>query len=625
MANNSIITSELDFETIKANLKTFLSGQDQFKDYDFEGAGLNIIMDLLAYNTHYNALYTNLAVNESFLDSASKRSSVVSRAKEVGYIPRSATGAKAYVNITVSSTTSSPATLTIPGYSQFATVINGTSYTFYNTEAVTAFLISSKYTFNNVELVEGSPLNYSYTVADGVQYILPNKDIDLNTLSVRVQDNAASGTFSTFVRSEDILNLDGTSQVYFVKEIEGQLYELEFGNDTVGKALAAGNVVNMRYMITNKDMANGARIFSYNGSTLLGGVVQVTTLTPAFGGQDIEDIETIRYNAPRAYTAQSRAVTVDDYKSLIYRKFPEADAVNVWGGEDNIPAQYGKVFIAIKPKTTAILTDNQKYYIKNSILKPGNVVSITPELVDPIYINVYVNTAVYYNPRRTNKSATELADVVTQAIRDYNTAHLNSFNGVLKFSKLTSAIDNSEDSIVSNITTLSLHREVIPYYNVEANYEVNLGNPIYCAGVPEQAILSTGFYVYGIPDIVYLEDLPISKTTGILRLFSVNADGTNNYIKNYGTIENPSIDYATGTIKIPGLYVTGIDLNNTSSQTTYSGFELQIKPQSNDVISIRHQLVTIPYNNITVTPTIDTVSMGDMAGGANYVFTSSRT
>jgi hypothetical protein len=623
MANN-ITTSELDFDSIKANLKTFLQSQDKFKDYDFEGAGMNVIMDLLAYNTHYNALYTNLAVNESFLDSASKRSSVVSRAKEIGYIPKSSTASKAVVNITVKTTTTTPTSLTIPAYNQFETTVAGNSYTFYNPSAVTAFISNNQYVFTGVELIEGTPLNYSYTATDGTRYILPNSNIDLDTLTVRVQDNASSARFNTYIRSEDILNLDATSQVYFVKEIEGQLYELEFGNDVVGKSLQSGNVVNMRYLTTNKDAANGARIFSYNGSTLLGGVVQVSTVTASYGGSDIEDIEAIRYNAPRAYTAQNRAVTVDDYKSLIYRKFPEADAVNVWGGEDNLPPQYGKVFISIKPKTTTVLTDNQKYYIKNTILKPNNVVSITPELVDPLYINVQVNTTVYYNPRLTKLSATEIANAVRQTIRDYNSTYLNSFNGVLKFSKLTAAIDGAEDSIVSNITTLTLHREVIPEYDIEKNYEVSLGNPIYCAGVPEDSVLSTGFYIYGREEIVYLSDLPVSKTHGILRMFTKNEDGSRNYIKNLGTVELPNVDYVNGIINMPGLYVVGVDLSDPSANTTYSGWELQIKPQSNDAISIRHQLVTIPDGNINVQTKIDTVAMGDMAGGANYNFTSSR-
>jgi len=624
--NNNIPTTELDYDAIKQNIKTFMQGQSTFADYDFDGSGLDVIMSMLAYNTHYNALYTNLAVNESFLDSASKRSSVVSRAKEIGYIPYSATAPTAVVNITVSNPVTTPVSLEIPAYSEFNTTINGVSYTFYNTETLLANYNNSNstYTFPNVTIKEGTPLNFSYTVADGVQYILPNTNIDLTTLQVRVQDNATSGTFTSFVRSETILNLTSTSAVYFVKEIEGQFYQLEFGNDVIGKALANGNVVNVSYMTTNMTEANGANIFSYQ-STLLGGTVQVTTLAAATGGTDIESIDSIRYNAPRAFTAQQRAVTIDDYKAVINRSFTEAQAINVWGGEDNVPAQYGKVFISIKPKTTQVLTDSQKTTIINSILKQNNVVSITPEIVDPTYINVFVNTTVYYNPRLTNYTNVELSSIVAKAIKDYNSTYLNSFTGVLKFSKLSTMIDASEPSIQSNITTITLHREILPQYNVVANYNVVLGNPIYCSGVPEESVKSTGFYVYGITDVVYLEDLPLSKTQGVLRLFSKNTDGSKTYIKNFGDSTNPSVDYVNGIITIPDLYVTGIDISNTSANTTISGWELEIKPQSNDVVSVRDQLVTIPDNNIQVNVLVDTVAVGDMAGGAGYTFTSSRT
>ena len=492
--NKNITTAELDFDAIKSNIKTFLKGQDAFKDYDFEGAGLSVLMDVLAYNTHYNALYTNLAVNESFLDSASKRSSVVSRAKEIGYIPHTASGATATVNIVVSSTNTTPASLILPAYSSFATTIDGQQYTFYNLEAVeTSLGNDNKYTFTNVTIKEGIPLTYKYTVADGVQYIIPNTDVDTSTLIVRVQDNATSSIYNSYINKEEILNLDGTSQVYFLKEIEGQLYELEFGNDTIGKALVNGNVVNLSYMTTSKAAANGARLFTYTGSTLLGGVVAITTTTPAFGGADIETIDSIRYNAPRAYSAQNRAVTVEDYKSIIFRLYPEAQSVNAWGGEDNVPPVYGKVFLSIKPSTTTALTDVQKKYIINELLKTKNVVSITPEIVDPQYINLEVNTTAYYNPRLTAKTESELQSLVVQTIKDYNTENLESFSGVFRFSNLSSKIDAAEDSIISNITTIKLHREVEVQYNTNANYTIYLGNPIYDSMVPEESLTSTGF------------------------------------------------------------------------------------------------------------------------------------
>lgn len=611
MANKNITTAELDFDAIKSNLKTFLQGQSTFADYDFEGAGLSVLLDILAYNTHYNALYTNLAVNESFLDSASKRSSVVSRAKEIGYVPHSATGAVATVNITVTGTTSSPATLTLPAYSSFSTTVDGAQYTFYNTEAVSTNRVGSSYTFTGINIKEGTPLTFKYTVATGTRYILPNPGVDLPTISVRVQDNASSSVFNTFVNQEEILNLDGTSRVYFIKEIEGELYELEFGNDTIGKALTTGNVVNISYMITNTTAANGARVFNYTGSSLLGGTVAVTTTTPAVGGADIESIESIRYNAPRSYSSQNRAVTVEDYKALIFRLYPEAETVNAWGGEDNVPPVYGKVFLSIKPTNSDVLTTAQKNFIINEILKQKNVVSITPEIVDPEYIQLEINTAIYYNPRLTSKSETELKTLVVDTIKAYNTENLESFTGIFRFSNITADIDNTEDSIISNITTIKLHREVEVQYNTNANYNIYLGNPIYNSTVPEQSLTSTGFYIAGNENLMYLEDLPTDSRYGVLKMYYFNVD-VKTYFRTFGTI-----DYQTGSINMPELEITGID------QAT-GILELIIKPQSNDVVSIRNQLVTIPDEQINVEVILDKVSVGDPAGGSNYQFTSSR-
>jgi len=611
--NRKISTTELDFDAIKSNLKTYLQGQTQFSDYDFEGSSLSVLLDILAYNTHYNALYTNLAVNESFLDSASKRSSIVSRAKEIGYIPYSATGATATVNIVVSNTTSTPATLTIPALQAFTATVDGTSYNFYNTSAEVATLNGSTYTFTNVEIKEGTPLQFKYEASDNTRYFIPNNNVDLSTVKVRVQENASSSTFETFVREEELLDLDGESKVFFVKEIDNQLYELEFGNDVIGKGIANGNIVTIDYMTTNKDEANGARLFSYNGATLLGGTLAISTVLTASGGSDIEDIESIRYNAPRYYTAQNRAVTTEDYKSVIIKLFNEAQTVNVWGGEDNIPAQYGKVFLSIKPKSTSTLTVAQKDVIINEILKNKNVVSITPEIVDPEYINLEVTTTVYYNPRMTIRSISDIKDLVIQEIKDYNTNHLETFDGIFKFSNLSSLIDEVEDSILNNITTIKLHREVSIRYDSNTTYEINLGNPIYHSGVPEQSITTHGFYIAGNDNIMYLEDYPNSDgTTGYLRMYYYEND-IKTYFKDFG-----EINYATGYIKMNELEVTGLDLTDSSV------FEFIIKPQSNDVASIRNQLVQIPDENIIVNVIEDKVAMGDQAGNSNYVFTSSR-
>lgn len=611
MANKRLPTTDLDFDQIKANLKTFLQGQAEFADYDFEGSALNVLLDVLAYNTHYNALYKNLAVNESFLDSATKRASVVSRAKEIGYIPRSCRSAEAIINITVSSTTSSPVSLTLPAYSSFTTVVDGVTYSFYNTEDIVSLrdTLTGTYTFNGVHIKEGTPLTFKYVVAEGQKYTVPNQGVDMTTLTVRMQD-VGTGIFTTYINQENIINITGTDPVYFVKEIEDTYYELEFGDDVIGMAPAIGNIINLSYIVCNTTLPNGAKVFSYQGPSLLGGIVSITTMQSAIGGADVEGIESIRFNAPRAYATQNRAVTVDDYKALIYSNYPTAESISVWGGEDNYPPVYGKVFVCIKPKNAGALTTVEKEYVKKEILKRKNIVTITPELVDPDYINLALQVNVYYNPRTASITSEQIKTLVHNTIADYNTNELNKFEGIFRYSKLSSLIDKANDSIVSNTMTLKSHRVVNVKYNIIADYTINFANPIYNSGVPENSVLSTGFYIYGSPYMMYVEDLPTKGTpNGVLRMFYVV--GSNKvYVKNVGTI-----NYSTGEIALKSLYIVGLPTDT---------LELIIKTQSNDVVSIRNQLVTIPEANINIVMIPDLVSAGDAAGNTNYVFTSSR-
>ena len=613
MQNNKINVTELDFDLVKANLKEFLKGQDQFTDYDFEGSSLSILLDILAYNTHYNALYTNLAVNESFLDSASKRNSVVSLAKALGYVPDSARGAVATITMVVSNTTSTPTILNLPKYTQFSTTVDGENYIFYTLEDYSSVLNidNNTYTFSGIQIKEGYPLTFKYEVIPGQRYILPNADIDLSTLTIRVQNSSTSSLFETWTRNENLLELDATSKVFFIKEIENEFYELEFGNNVVGKALQTGNIVNIEYMTCNKELPNGAKSFTFQGASLLGGTVSTPiTLIAAEGGTDKESIETVRYNAPRAYSTQNRGVTVNDYKNIILSQYTEAESVSVWGGEDNIPPIYGKVFLSIKPKTTNTLSSTQKDYIKNTILKARNVVSITPEIVDPEYIDVAVNTTVYYNPKATNKKSSDIKNIVLQTIQNFANTNLDSYDGVLRYSKFSSAIDETDTSIVSNITTIKLHRQVEPKYNVYAQYQIELGNPIYGSGFPEESVLSSGFFIPEYDYAVYLEDSPLNSDNGLMKLFYYDVNLDKQYLTSIGTI-----NYKTGSISLNNLNIIGLDS---------PAFELIIKPQSNDVISIRNQLVRIPDETITINVVVDKISTGDAGGNSNYIFTTSR-
>ena len=608
-----IQVSELDFDQIKSNLKNFMKGQSTFTDYDFEGSGLSTLLDVLAYNTHYNALYTNLAVNEMFLDSASKRSSVVSLAKSLGYTPTSATAARATVNMQVTHPTSTPYSLTLPQYSAFSTTINGNQYTFYNMDDVTIIPPNGIYTFTNLQLIEGTPLSFKYTVVDGQKYIIPNPNIDMSTLRVRVQDSASSDTFTTFIPAVSLVQLASDSNVYFSKEIDNGLFEIVFGDGVVSTGLTNGNIVHLDYFVTKGSAANGARQFVYNGSTLIGGTPVITTTSYASGGTAAESIDSIKFNAPRLYTAQNRAVTPEDYKALIYGAFPYISSVSVWGGEDNNPPVYGKTFICAKPSTAIKLTNQQKSDITSTLLSSRSVVSISPVIVDPEYINIALNVAVYYNDRKTIQTASQLSSLVADTIFAYDTSTLQKFDGVFRFSQLSRLIDTSDPSIVSNITTVTLRRQVAPRYNVSAEYSINLVNPIYSAGVPEEAISSSGFYIKGSSNIHYIQDDGI----GNIQLYYFKASntavaGSTKFVVNskIGTV-----DYANGIINLKNLTITALaDVD----------WSITIKPQSNDVVSAYTQIAQIARNYVTVTSIPDKTANGDLRGGKNYTFTSSR-
>lgn len=602
--NNKIQTTELDFDQIKQNLKTYLQGQSQFSDYDFDGSGLSILLDVLAYNTHYNALYTNMAINEAFLDSATKRSSVVSKAKELGYVPLSAKSATAVVDVLmINDQLNAPDTLEIPRYTQFTTSINGKDYMFYTVETYLAYRQGTEYLFQNVVLREGTQLEYRYEITTESSVVIPNAGVDTSTLRVTVQDNAQSSTYQVYSASDSLLDVDATSQVYFIKEIENQLYEVEFGNNLVGKGLVAGNVVTINYIVSSESAPNGARVFKYNGIQNANTLTFITTTTPAYGGSAAEGVDSIKWNAPRAYTAQNRCVTLDDFKTIIYSMYPTAQTINVWGGESNNPPTYGDVYISVKPNDRDSLSDAEKNYILTEVIGPRRLVTMHPKFVDPTYIRVELETSFYYNPKLTNRTAYDITSLVKQAITNYDQTYLNKFGGVLKYSALSRAIDDAENSIQNSITTIKIHREVPVQINQSVQYVVDLGNPIYNSGVPEESILSTGVTTLNTSQVVYIDDVPTEGSdTGKLRLFYYNG-GKKVFVRNIGTVI-----YSKGLITINDLIITGVADNI---------FEIIIKPQSNDVASIRNQIVYIGNNLVTITPVIDT-------DANNYSFTSSR-
>lgn len=606
--NKRISVAELDFDAIKLNIKNYLKGQSEFSDYDFEGSAMAVLIDLLAYNTHYNSIYTNLAFNEMFLDSASKRSSVVSLAKMLGYTPVSAKSSTATVNVTISNPTSNPSVATLPAYQPFSASVNGETYTFYNRGALTVSKNNlGVYQFSNVTIVEGTPLKFKYTYTDGQRIIIPNSNVDLSTLSVRVQETASSDEYTIYSKVEDLVVANESTNVYFIKEIDNGLYELNFGNGVVGTALSPGNVVTLDYFVSSLEKANNVKSFVYNGVTLLGSNLTVTTVSNSSGGAAPEAISSIKFNAPRTYAAQNRAVTPEDYRVLVRTILPEAETVQVWGGENNIPKIYGKTFICVKPTTSTKLTNLQKEYLVSSLLK-RNVVSITPEIVDPEYLNININCNVYYNDRNTTKTPSQLITIVKNAIIKYNEDNLKRFDGLLRFSRLSSIIDSSDSSITNNVTKLTITRRVIPKYNLNAEYTINLINPISQEGNNlGEVFKSTGFLIPNSTNVHYLDD----DENGNIRLFYYDT----NYSKVVVNATIGTISYSTGLINIKNLNIVSL---------AEDAFEITIKPASYDVVSALNQIVQVDEEFLNVSVIADKSASGNLEAGQNYIFTSIR-
>lgn len=608
--NKRLNVAELDFDAIKSNLKTYLKAQDQFSDYDFEGSALSVLLDVLAYNTHYNGIYTNLAVNEMFLDSASKRSSVVSIAKMLGYTPRSAKCATAVVNLTITSPTSYPDSVTLPANQSFLTSIDNVTYTFYNVEDVTINPTNSgSYIFSNLKIIEGTPLQYKFVVATGSRFIIPNTNVDISTISVRVQENASTDVYQTYSLSDNITTVTASSKVFYLKEIDGGLYEIIFGDGNISKALDIGNVVTVDYFVSSLESPNNANVFSYNGVTLLGSNLTVTTVSKATGGSEAEDINSIKFNAPRLYSSQNRAVTPDDYKSIIYNLFPQAKSVTVWGGEDNNPPVYGKTYVCVKPKSADRLTTVEKDSIKNNILASRNIVSIFPEIIDPEYFDVLVTSYVYYNPRETNKTPSQLESIVKQSLIDYNENELQKFDSVLRFSKMSRVIDESDPSITNNTTRILIRRTFEPIYNISSEYKLNLINPISKAGNKEGDVFSSsGFFIPNSTQVHYLDD----DENGNVRLYYLNT----NFDKVIVNSTIGTIDYDSGLVVVRNLNITSLNEGT---------LDFIIRPSSYDVVSALNQIVQISTVDLNVTAIADNTNNGDLGAGYNYIFNSIRS
>ena len=587
--SNKLKITDLEFDTVKSNLKTFLKAQTQFQDYDFDGSGMSVLVDILAYNTHYMGYYANMLGNEMFLDSSSLRESVVSHAKHLNVIPTSKRAAKASLDFTFTPT-GTPTSLTIAKNTKFTSSISGVAYTF-TTNKTTSILrtVSGTYSTYGVEIIEGKILNKSYTVNGGdttQRFIIPNANVDTTTIAVTVQTSSTDSTVATYKdgNSYDVTTIKGTDKVYFLQEVEGQKYELTFGDGAVGKQLSDGNIIFIEYIVTSGTDANFASTFTAVGSVagLSSGNYALTTNAAATGGSDIQTIESIQYQAPKLYAAQGRACTKEDYKAIVLEGRPDIESIAVVPGEDASPVQYGKVFIAVKPSGNNVFSTASKEAIKTSILKKSNVVTIIPEIIDPVFFYLLLDVTVNYDPVSNLTDETTLKTNINTSVQSYLQTNLEKFDQKFRYSKLVQAVDNTNEAIRNNKTTIKYEQRVSPAtLNTPATYTLYFNNAIEKDTLKSTMFTGTDGFTYMLWDDSS-GNIKCAKTSGGVMVtpkeFLVLPDG--------GTIQG-TIDNATGTLKLNSFRPVSITDGSTSICVI-------VTPSINnsDVTPIREQILT---------------------------------
>ena len=621
--DNKIEISELDFLTIKANLKSYLSGRSEFSDFNFEGSGISVMLDLLAYTTHYLGFYNNMVANEMFLDSAIKRASVISHAKALGYTPTSKTSASGAVDITITDSDSSTTFLT--KRTKFTASKDGTSYTFYNPDVETFEVLNSTQKIaRNVILKEGTYRNYSYIVggADDTQrFIIPEKNVDTSEINVYVQASTSDSTgySDTWSRVTDITLLTSTTKSYWIQELENGQFEVVFGDNILGKKPDPGNVIILDYIVCSGSDANEigstesvtSRAFSTGVITY----VDIEVVSPTSGGSAKESLDSIKWNAPRSFQSQNRAVTTNDYKSFITQNYSKASDVFVWGGEDNDPPEYGKVFVSVNPTEGESLSNNDKLSLQN-LLKNQNVVSVIPDIVDPNYLYANINTSISYNADTTTKSTSDIKSLVVSQILAYTSLYLEMFSRNLRYSKFCKFLDDADDSILGNETIITLQKRVELALNKVRSYTIKFENPIFHPHSGHKSVISSSGVSYtktdGTTVTVFFDD----DGAGMIRLFEV-IDGVNSYI----SLDAGTIDYSTGILSIKDFLPVS---------ATGSLLKINAVPANKDILSERNVILQIdssvsdsitvsvsPYDPYTSTTTPTSVSVDSTSSSSS--------
>ena len=614
--SNKLVVSDYDFDAVKSNLKSFLQGQTSFQDYDFEGSSLNILLDILSYNTHYLAYLANMSTNELYLDSADIRNNIVSLAKMIGYTPSSPRAPLASIDVQVNSATGS--SLTMTKGTVFTTTVDNTTYQYVTNSDVTITPSNGVYKFSSLPIYEGSLVTFKYTVDStdvDQKFIIPSANADTSTLLLKVQNSSSDTTTNTYSLAGGYNNVNAISKVYFIQEGQDGKYEVYFGDGVNGKALADGNIVILEYIVTNKNISNSASSFSLSGN--IGGFsdVTITTVSNSQGGSEAETDESIKHNAPLQYAAQERAVTTTDYETLVQSIYPNALSVSAWGGEDDETPRYGIVKIGVKAASGSTLTETTKQSIIDS-LKPYNVASVSPQIVDPETTSVLLTSTVKYDSKSTTKSSDTIKSEVTTAVTNYNTNTLQKFDSIYRHSKVTGLIDDVDTSILSNITTIKIRKDFTPTLASSTKYDIYFRNALFnphsghntaAGGI----LSSTGFKIDGNDNEMFLDD----DGSGNVRLYYL-ASGIRTYINS----TQGTISYDTGQITLNSLNVASISNIRGSASTI---IELTVTPNSNDVVPVRDQIIEIDIANSNITVSADAFVGGSSDAGVGYTTTSS--
>ena len=616
--SSQVNITDLDFDDIASNLKEYLKGQSTLKDYNFEGSNISILIDLLAYSSHVSAFNANMVASELFLDTAQIRKNVVSRAKEIGYTPTSATASMATIDLQVNNPLiggSIPTSLTISRGHKFKTVYDGFNYPYVLLETKTITPLNNVFKFENLELYQGTMNSDIFGYNGQIQnqrFPLTEELVDTSSITVTVQ--STGGSSSAWTQSTDISAVNKDSKVWYVQENDQGQFEVYFGDGIISAEPLDGDSITISYLVTNEQHTEDATVFSMSDNIGGNSDVTITNQMASVGGKDKESVESIRFAASKFYTSQNRLVTVDDYKSKLQTLYPGADSIAVWGGEDNEPPEYGKIFISIKPSQNVNkLTTSEKVLLRDK-LRTLNMLTVRPELIDANIIDIIVNSTFKFNPRATTKTQSELETLVRAAIITHDSTYLSGFDSIFRHSVLATDIDSAESSILSNITTIKLRKTITPSLGQSLGYTVDFGtgNSFYNPHSGHNAhnggiIVTTGFKVSGYTDTYYFDD----DGQGNLRRYSLSGS-----TRVYADSQAGTVDYSNGKITVNGINI--LETSNTDDTIYFT-----VVPNSYDAVAYRSNLLDVNTSLISVTGATDTIASGDTSAGVGYTSSTS--